>query len=194
MRQSLPQAKLWYSVKTNPLLQLNKDLESLGYNFEITTMADQVVARELKIRPERILYNSFSRLLEEIDFAISDLHCRFLQLDSPTQILLLLDNLKKKPHLAPTLEVSLRIHSGHGHFGFGRFHKMLVESVQQLLQAGVKCSGLHIHRNTAGGFTTAKEQAKNFRENFQILWEQKKFLEKEIPLLYLKNFNLRGGI
>ncbi len=198
IQRHLPEARFFYSVKTNPLPALLRQLHDIGWGMEVVNPADFALVR--RIRSRNIIVNSilpdedaYRRMLTSSRTAA--LHVESLDAATAVASAAKWASSRRLGFLAPKprARVGLRINDRNSHFGIPLNRDALAEVSSRLRSSGISISSLHIHRNYDGGTATAEKYKNGFLQNLGLLIEAKKILA-EAGGDQIMSFDLGGGI
>lgn len=168
---ALPQARLFYSTKTNSLLPLLRCLLRMGWGLETVCAGDRRQASLAGARGDQILLNGAAWTRSELEDALVGQRVQRITVDSLEMARLLGSVLRDHRGNLPSVTVGFRVHDGNSHFGFSREEELRI-AVQEV---GAEKIGLHLHVNPAGSVTSAAEVAEDFRARARTLlrWAEK---------------------
>ena len=191
-QDTLPQAKLFYSVKTNSLSSILRTLKKQNYGFEAITPGDLEILKKFKVPGDKIIFNGHARTKENFAQAIYEQNIKYIFIDSLSQISIL-ESLVKDHGLPTASKFGLRINHGYGHFGLAPNSEEIREALKSLEKIGLPLYGLHFHNNLSGGEQIISKITGKAVHSLRSVLEQKDFIEG-ISKNKIQCLNLGGGL
>lgn len=190
IREYLPDAVFSYSVKTNPLVRLLKDVHSLGWEMQALTDADLQTALRAGVAPKAITLGGSAWTETSLASALLAAGVRKVVVDSANQAKLLENFLIK--HSLKLDQLFLRVNDRNSHFGFAR--EEVVDCLKNLPASLSAAFGLHLHVNPAGSPQSAVEIGIDFSNRAATLLEVIRDLRAHSSAPRISLLNLGGGI
>ena len=180
---ALPTVTPHYAVKANPLPQVLKHLSNLGVNFEIASLTELSLMKQLKVDGERIIFShpikTPASIVKAFEYGIN-----WFAFDNK-------EELEKLNQLAPNKQYELRISTnGKGSVWpltkkFGVDIQSAIELINHAHENKIKISGLTFH--VGSQCTDAKSWLTALQDCNTVI---KHMLDKNMPIEML---NIGGG-
>ena len=168
-RKYYPQTQIHCSYKTNPVPGVLQQLHKLGANAEVISHFELWLALQLKVGPERIIFNGPGKTRESLEMAVSR-GVSLINIDGPREGETINEIAQK---LARVQKVGLRIVTSVGwgaQFGFSIQNGAAFDFLRELKKFdNIRPCGLHLHLGT--GIKDVSAYLKAIREvlDFSIL-------------------------